>query len=133
MDDLQGVKNLVPAFELVDDVVHELQQLLDEVAHRNLSLATEVDQLAVDAVAHCPPLVLGDQVRHVPPEAEVVPPQLQHLRTYRLRQRRQANGFVDTCGRVADPKLQGRVQMVRSQIPPDLLAVVDAVRLHEQL
>src|SRR5947208_16418705 len=44
------VVDFAPASQLVDDVVHELEQLDREIAHRRFGAASEVDQLAVAAV-----------------------------------------------------------------------------------
>src|SRR6266545_2485377 len=119
--------------ELVDHVVDELQQLQRQLPHRHLSQLAEVDQLAVDAPAHGPPLVLADQAGQVLAEAEVPRPQDQELGADRLDQRGDAHDLVHPGARVADAELDGRVLPVRSQVPPDLLAIVDAVGPHQQL
>ena len=65
--------DLFPAAELVHDVVHELEQLVDQLARRALrSLLAEVDELAVDAVARGAPLVLDDERAAVLAEAQVL-------------------------------------------------------------
>ena len=56
-------------------------------ARRQFLLLAEVDQLAVEAVAHRPPLVLLDQVGGVDPEGDVVAPQLPQLGHDRLQDR----------------------------------------------
>ncbi len=55
------VVDLVAAAEFVEDVVDEGQVLDDEFAHRDLDLFTEVDHLAVDAVADGAEFVLHEQ------------------------------------------------------------------------
>src|SRR3989442_1307485 len=51
----------------------EVEQLADERAHRDLLHLAEVDERAVEAVAHGAPLVLLDQLAAVLAEAEVAP------------------------------------------------------------
>src|SRR5262245_63701991 len=50
-----------PAAQLVDDVVHELEQLAGEIAHRHFLALPEVDQPSVDPVSGGAPLVLFDE------------------------------------------------------------------------
>src|SRR6266566_2667498 len=94
--------------KLVDDVVHELEQLEREVAHRHLGLLAEVDQLAIDPVADRPPLVLGDQSRHVLAKTEVARAKNEQLGAYRLHQSGEAHRLLESCRHIADAKLQGR-------------------------
>src|SRR5690606_24578843 len=61
-EDAVGVLHLGAAAELVHDVADEpLDQLDDELARGQLGLPPEVDELAVEAVADGPPLVLLDE------------------------------------------------------------------------
>ena len=119
--------------ERVEHVVDEREQLFGEVAHRYFRLLAEVDELRVHPAPHRAPLVLLDEAGHVPAEAEVPPPEHDQLRADGLDQARDAEGLVDLRRRVAHAELDGRIEGMRPQIPPDLLPVVDALCAHEQL
>ena len=55
------VLDFVPAVQLVQHVVHELQILENQVPLRHLGLTAEVDQLPIDPVARRAPLVLHEE------------------------------------------------------------------------
>src|SRR6185295_20157892 len=94
-------------------------------------LPAEVDHLRVDAPAARPPLVLEDQGAPVFPPPEILLAQLEELHADRLDERRDRHGLVHPHGNVADAELDRVEEGVRPQVPPDLLAVVDAVGLDE--
>src|SRR5687767_284610 len=125
--------DLAPAAQLVDDVVHELEQLDGEVAHRHFLPASEVDQLAVESPARGPPLVLFDQPAVIDAESEITAPELVQLHDDRLRKGRDRNRRPRRSRNVADSELQGAERWMRPDVPPDLLGVVEAVQLHEQI
>src|SRR5205823_5917226 len=131
--DRADVLTVLTGAEIVDDVVDESEPLLGEVGHRHLPLLAPVDELAGNAVAGRAPLVLGDERRWVLAEPEILLTKLQELRDRRLHERDDAHRLVDARRGVADPELDRRVQVVRPEIPPDLLAVVDGVGLDEEL
>src|SRR5687768_6441698 len=131
-DDLD-VLDLPARAEGVDDVVDEFQELDRELLHWHLGLLAEVDEARGHAPAHRAPLVLLDELRDVAAEAEVAVAEHEQLRADRLRERRDAERLLDLCRRVAHAELDRRVERVRPQVPPDLLAIVDALRAHEQL
>ena len=79
-----------------------------QLARRQLLLLAEVDQLAVEPVAHRAPLVLLDQRRGVDAERQVVAPQLPDLRDDRLEDRRDADRLLDARADVADAELERR-------------------------
>src|SRR5205085_8873628 len=106
LQDPLDVVHRPPRAQLVDHVVHELAQLLGQVPGRHLGLLAEVDELAVEAVAHGAPAVLRDEVRHVLAEPEVALAQPQQLATDGLDQRGQADGLLHPRRGVADPELQ---------------------------
>src|SRR5919198_225469 len=112
---------------------HAQQGLLGEVAHGDLLLLAEVDQLAVDAEAEGAELVLVDERRRVLAEAEVLRAELQQLGADRLDERGQADDLVDPGAGVADAELDRRVLPVGAQVPPDALAVVDGAGPDQQL
>src|SRR5438132_13200788 len=127
------VADLLSGAELVDDIVNELDQLQCQVAHGHLLLLAEVDQAALEAVPDGAPLVLVDQVGQVLAEPLVLTAEFEQLGADRLDQCRQAEGFVHPGGGIADPELDGGVEDVRAQVPPDLLAVVDAAGSYQQV
>src|SRR5438445_4043969 len=127
------VLDRLPRTQVVDHVVDELDQLDREVAHRHLGLLAEVDELAIDPVADRPPLVLGDQRRHVLAETQVSLAQLEELGADGLHQCRKTDRLLEPGRHVAHPELEGGKGRVRSQVPPDLLPVVDRPGLDQHL
>src|SRR5215471_2973513 len=124
--------DLVARAELVHDVVHELEHFPGELAEGDLDLLAEVDQLTVDAVAAGPPLVLEDQRPAVAPPAQVLGAQLVELDADGLDQGRQRNRLVGPHRDVAHAELDRLEEGVRADVPPDLLAVIDAVGLDQE-
>ena len=59
--------------------------------------------------------------------------QLVQLRHGGLDQSGQRNGLVGPHGNIADPELDRIKERMRPDIPPDLLRVIDAVGLDQQL
>ena len=111
----------------------ELEDLPDQRADRDLLLLAEVDELAVEPVAHRAPLVLLDQRARVLAEREVAAVEQVELAHQRLDERRDGDGVVDARRHVADADLDGVEEGMGPHVPPDLLGVVDTARLHEQV
>jgi len=123
----------VAASQVVDHVVDEGQQLGDQVDRRHLLLLAEVDQLAADAIARRPPFVLVEQQPAIEAKAQVLLDQPVELGHHRLDQRGERDGLVDPHRHVADAELERVEVRVHADVPPDHLAVVDAVGLDQQL
>src|SRR6266498_2920744 len=121
--------DLLAGAQLVHDVVHELEHLSREVAEGHLDFLAAIDQFPVDSPAARAPLVLEDQRAAVTPPAQVLDTQFVELHADRLDQRRDRYRLVHAHRNVADAELDRLEEGVRAEIPPDLLAVVDAVRL----
>src|SRR4030095_7629311 len=129
-----GVLHFLPASQLVEDVPDEpLQQLADELAGGQLLALAEVDQLAVQPVAHRAPLVLLDQGSGIYPEGEVVVAKLPELPDDRLEDRADAHRLRYPGADVADPKFERGIAPARAYVPPDLGGVRDGVRRHHRL
>src|SRR5881628_1183269 len=132
-DDRLEVCDLSARPEHVDDVVDEFEQLDREITHRDLLLLAKVDEARVHPAPHRAPLVLLDETRRVASEADVLIAEDEELRADRLDERSDAERLLDAGRCVADTELDGRVERVRPQVPPDLLPIVDALRLHQEL
>src|SRR5580698_1184564 len=50
-----------PTAKIVDDVIHEFEQLESELAHGDFGLFAEIDELAFDTVARGAPFIFFDQ------------------------------------------------------------------------
>ena len=125
--------HVLAAAQLVDHVVHELDQLEGQIAHRHLGFLAEVDQIAVEAPARGAPLVLFDQRAAIQAEAHVLRVELVQLHDDGLRHGGDRNGVLDPRRHVADAELQRAERRMRPDVPPDLLAVVDAVQVDQQV
>src|SRR6185503_13884791 len=113
----------------IEHVVNNVEQLQNQVAHRHFLLLTEIDHLAVETPTHCAPLVFLNQHAPVKAETEVLFNQHVELRDDRLKQRGDGNRIVNARGDVADSKFKGGEKWMRANIPPNLFAVIDTLRL----
>ena len=132
-EDLLHVVHLGAGAEFIHHVINEFEQLVDEVAGGDLLLFAEIDHLALDAVAGGAPAVLVDQAGAVGAETEVVAVELVELGDDGLHDRGEADGFVHSHRDVAHAELQRVEERVEADVPPDLLRVVDAPGLDEQV
>src|SRR4051812_37656433 len=132
-DDLADVLDFPAAAKIVDHIVDKFEQLAGKLAHRHLAPLAEVDQLAVDAPAGGAPLVLFDQRAMIAAEPEIAFAEPIQLDDDRLRERGDGDRRARGGRHVADTELERPESRLRPQIPPDLLAVVDAVQLDELL
>src|SRR5688572_28392236 len=132
-EDGMDVVDRLAAAELVDDVVEELAQLDRELPHRHFGAFAEVDQLAVDPPPRRPPLVLLDERPAVQPESLVPGVELVQLDHDGLAQGGDHHRRFRLGGDVADPEFERAERRMRADVPPDLLGVVDASEVDEQL
>src|SRR5262245_13082539 len=133
LEDPSDVLDLLPAVQLVHDVVHEIEVFEDEVALGDLALEPEVDEHSVDAVAGGAPLVLHQQRAAVLAPALVPRMQPVELDDGGLREGGEGDRLVHTHRDVADPELESAVKRMRPDVPPGLLGVVDAAGADEQV
>src|SRR6185503_1275982 len=133
LEDPPDVVHRVPAPQLIQHIVDPREVLGEQRALRRLALLAEVDQRAVDAVPQRAPLVLHQQRPAVLPPALILLVQPVELYGGRLNQRGDGQGLVHAHRDVADAYLERRENRMRPDVPPDLLGVVDRVRLHEQI
>src|SRR5947209_3444252 len=72
-----GVLDFFATAKLIDDITNEpLDHLANEVTGWEFFLFTEIDELAIQSVAHGPPFVLFDQVGRIDTKGHVVTAQL---------------------------------------------------------
>src|SRR5436305_11655755 len=119
--------------QFIDDVIDEIKILAHQVAGRNFLLLAEIHQLAVESIARGAPLVLHDQGSAIETESLIGCIELVQLGYGRLNQGSQCYRLVGAHGNVAYPEFEGVEERVRANVPPDLLGVVDAVGLNQQL
>src|SRR5579871_786244 len=123
-----GVFYFLAAAKLIDDIADEpFDKFTYQVARWDFRLLAEIDQLAVESVAHGAPLVLFDQVEGVDAEGHIVAAQLPQLGDDGLEDGGDADRLVDARADIADAELQRRVRVVRAHVPPDFRAVGDGV------
>src|SRR6266849_6852382 len=120
------------AAEVVDHVVDEGEQLDGKIAHGHFGLLAEIDELAFDAVASGAPLVFFDERTAVQAEAHISSVQAMQLDDDGLGERGDGHGFFNLSGDIAHAELEGAERWMRANVPPDLLAGVDAVELDEE-
>src|SRR5258708_26407153 len=80
-----------------------------------------------------PPFVLNYRGPPVQPESLIRRIQFVELGHGRLNQSRQRDRLLNSHGDVAHPELEGIEEWMRPNVPPDLLGVIDTVRLDQQL
>src|SRR5258708_35373294 len=80
-----------------------------------------------------PPFVLNYRGPPVQPESLIRRIQFVEFGHGRLNQSRQRNRLLNSHRHVAYPELEGIEEWMRSNVPPDLLRVINAVRLDQQL
>jgi hypothetical protein len=97
----------------------------------NSSLLAEIDQFAADPVPRRTPFVFVDEHPAIGSEAQVLAVQLMYFGYERLHDRGKADGLVRAHGNVAHAELYRVEKRVYPDIPPDFLAVVDAVGLNQ--
>src|SRR6202007_823430 len=97
----------LPAADMVYDVVHELEQFVDQNPRIDLFLLPEIDQGAVDSVPPGPPLVFVDQRPVVDDEIKVAAVQRVKFGADRLEKACDGDGLVHGQGYVADAELDG--------------------------
>src|SRR5581483_6964577 len=79
------------------------------------------------------PLVLFDERARIAAPTGVALPEQVELRHERLDQSDDRDRMIESGRHVADAHLDGVEEMVRADVPPDLLSVVDTAGLHEGL
>src|ERR1044071_3258608 len=100
---------------------------------RYFRLLTEVNQLSFESPSHSAPLVLLHQHTPVQTEPEILVDQLIQLRDNRLKQRRNRERVVDARRNITNTKFKCREIWMRSNVPPDLLSVIDTFGLDQQI
>ena len=119
--------------KLVHHIVDEGEILQNKVALGNLFLLAEVDQLALETVAHRAEFVLHQQRARVLTVIDVPLVQLPQLARCGLDQRRNRDRLLGAQRYVAHPDLHRIEERVRTNVPPDFLGVVDAVGLDQKI
>src|SRR5260370_12212997 len=127
------VFNGAAAAEFVHDVIDKGEQLDGEVAHGHFGFLAEIDELAFDALAGGAPLVLFDEGAAVEAEAHVAGVEAVQLDDDGLGERSDGHGFFDFGGDIAHAEFESAEGGMRADVPPDLLAAVDAVELDKKV
>src|SRR2546421_6516380 len=110
LEDAVGIFDFLAATKFVDDVTQEpFDQFADQVTGRKLFLFTEIDELAIQTVAHSSPFVLFDKIHGVDTEGHIIAAQLPELGDNGLEKCSHANCFIDTRTDIANAKFQSRV------------------------
>src|SRR5260370_2953341 len=127
------VFNGAAAAEFVHDVIDKGEQLDGEVEHGHFRFLAEIDELAFDAVARGAPLVLFDEGAAVEAEAQVAGVEAVQVDDDGLGERSDGHGFFDFGGDIAHAEFESAEGGMRADVPPDLLAAVDAVELDKKV
>src|SRR6266513_279102 len=121
------------AAQIIDDVIHKFQRFGNQLAHGHFGFLAEVNEFSINTVARRSPLVLFDDRAAVQPPAHVGLVEAVQLHNDGLGQRRDVHGLLDSRRDVKQAEFQRAEGGVRADVPPNLLAVVDGVQLHEQV
>ena len=129
-DDMAGG---MAAAEMVHHIVDKIEQLIDQHAGIDFVFFAKIDQTAIDAIAAGPPFVFVDQGAGILDIVHVLRTQLVYFHTDGLEEGGDADGLFHRHGHVADAELDRIEKRVHAEVPPDLLCVVDAIGLYQQL
>src|SRR5271166_954676 len=130
---LVDVVNLVARSQFVDNVVDQVQIFEHQSFDRYFFLFAEVDELAFQPVTACAKLVFADQRAAVNAVALVGRMQLPQHGSSGLNQRGDCQRLVQPHGKIAHSHFDCLEEWMRPDVPPYLLTIVDAVRLHQQI
>src|SRR4030095_11883622 len=125
--------NLLPRAQIVEHVVDKFQKLSHQIPRWYFLLLAKINHHAVEAPTHGAPLVFLNQHAPVQTKAEVLFNQFRQLGDNRLKQGGDRDGVINARGNIADSKLQWWGERMRPAVPPDLLPVVNATCLDQQL
>ena len=119
--------------ERIENIIHKIQQLVNEVLYRDLFLLAQIQQLAVQAVADRAPLVLEDQSPMIDAEAEVTVDEKMKFCDECLKECGDRDRIINASWNVANTKFECWELVMRPDIPPDLGAVLNTVHLYKQI
>jgi hypothetical protein len=123
-----GIFNLLAISEIVEEPRGELT---NDLFGRALRLLVQIEKVPPHPVTDRPPVVLLDERQGADPKGQVVGPQLPELRDKCLEYRRDTDCLVDAGADVAESKLECGIEVVRSDMLPNIRRVGDRVRLHQ--
>jgi hypothetical protein len=121
------------ASEIVDDIIDKIEKFECEIAHGNFGFFAEVDELALDAVASGAPFVFFNQGAAVESVALVAFVKTMEFHDDGLGKSGNRDGFFDFGGDIEHTEFESAEHGVRTDVPPDFFAVVDAVQFDEEI
>src|SRR5688572_8432623 len=127
------VIDFVPRTQLVHYFIHELEQFENQTFHRNFCLLPKVDHFSFEPITHSAPLIFLEQQPPVQPEAKVLIDEFVQFRHDRLKKGGNSNRVVNSSWNIANAKLQRREERMRAHVPPNLLPIVYAAGLYQQV
>src|SRR5208283_4041764 len=92
------VLHRAPASQIIQHVIHKLEQFRDQLPHRHFRFLPEIDQLPFNSITRRAPVVLFDQRPPVQPPAHIPGVEPVDLHHNRLCQRRNRHGFFHFRG-----------------------------------
>src|SRR5579859_1844099 len=107
------------ASQVIDHIVDKIQQFIDECTGVDLFFFPEVDKMAVDAIAACPPFILVYKGAGILDIVHIQQAQLVDLYTDRLEEGGDTDGLVHGHRHVADAELHRIEEWMDAEIPPD--------------
>src|SRR5262249_44620467 len=117
------------ALQLIDHIVHELQKLDGQLAHRNFRALAKVDQLAVNSPTSGTPLVFLDECSPIEPESQVARIELMQLHDDGLRKPAKHHRRLWPSRDITNAEFQRSEGRVRTHVPPDLFRIIDTMQL----
>src|SRR5437763_3342987 len=117
------------AAKFIDHIVDEIEQLEGELAHGDFRFFAEIDELAFDTIASCPPFVFFDQGAPIDAITHIRGVKTMEFDDDSLSERGDGNGFFDFCSDIAHAEFQRAERGMRANVPPDFLAAIDAIEL----
>src|SRR5258708_591344 len=119
------VVDLAPAAQVIQHIIHEVQQLPNSIAHAEATALYEVDELRIQTMTYYAPLILIDEIAR------------QHMRRHPalmqpcqfcnecLAERCNGDGILKRGGHITNTKFNSVEKRMGANIPPDFLGVVD--------
>src|SRR5947209_644259 len=127
------ILNRATAAQFINHIVNEFKKFNGKLAHGNFSFLPKIDELSLDPITRGTPFIFFDKRTPVYAVAHVAGVKAMQLDHDGLSQRRDSHRLLYLGSDITHPEFQRAKRRVRTNIPPDFLAAINAVELHQQI